>query len=366
MNQAETILKAEKILFERRGRAIIDVSGLEVYNGEILSLIGPNGAGKSTLMLLLASMIRPSARDLFFKGARIDSKKSVRSYRRRISMVFQEPLLLNTTVFRNVAVGLRFRGIGRAEINKTVMEYLELFGISHLSDRRAKKLSGGESQRTSLARAFAIKPDIIFLDEPFASLDPPIRESLLNDLERILRQTRTTAVISTHDRYEALRLSDRIAMIRNGKIVQVGGPLDIINRPVDESAATFVGVETILDGRVLQSNDNSFTADVKGEKIEAAGHAVTGENVLLCVRPENVTISTDLNPETVSARNVFRGRIIGITLIGPVHKIDIDCGFHIVSYITKHAIDDLSLSEGMEITASFKATAIHVIRKLFK
>ena len=149
---------------------------------------------------------------------------SVLEYRRRLAMVFQEPLLFDTTVFNNVASGLRIRGMKRSEIDGIVAEQLERFGISHLRGRSARTLSGGEAQRASLARAFATRPEILFLDEPFASVDQPSSEALIEDLQAVLRKTGTTAILATHDRMEALRLSDRIAVMKDGRILQIGSP----------------------------------------------------------------------------------------------------------------------------------------------
>ena len=137
-------------------------------------------------------------------------------------MVFQEPLLFDTTVFENVASGLRIRGMKGPQIREIVNENLERFGILHLFHRSARKISGGEAQRVALARAFATRPEVLLLDEPFASLDPPTRESLLVDLESILRETKTTTLLATHDRMEALRLSDRIAVMNMGRILAGG------------------------------------------------------------------------------------------------------------------------------------------------
>ena len=148
-------------------------------------------------------------------------------------MVFQEPLLFDTTVFENVASGLKIRGMRGPEIQEIVRENLERFGIAHLPDRSARKISGGEAQRVALARAFATRPETLLLDEPFASLDPPTRECLLDDLESILRQTKTTTLMATHDRMEALRLSDRIAVMNQGRILQVGPPAEVMNHPID-------------------------------------------------------------------------------------------------------------------------------------
>ena len=187
-------------------------------------------------------------------------------------------------------------------------EQLERFGIASLSRRSARTLSGGEAQRTSLARAFAIRPEILFLDEPFASLDPPSRESLIEDLENVLRQTRTTALFATHDRQEALRLSDRIAVMKGGKILQIGSPGEVTERPANEFVASFVGVETILTGRVVKREEGTFTVSVGDQEIEVVGEARYGETVVFCIRPENVILSTYASKETTSARNVFPGK----------------------------------------------------------
>jgi len=243
------------------------------------------------------------------------------------------------------------------------MEQLDRFGIEHLNDRSTKTLSGGEAQRTSLARAFALQPEILLLDEPFASLDFPTRESLIEDLEHILQQTRTTAIFATHDRLEALRLSDRMAVMNEGKILQIGSPEKVMNYPVNEWVASFVGVETILTGKVIKRNGGTFVASIEGQEIEAVGDAHLGEVVVLCIRPENVTLSTRSSQEGTSARNVFMGKIVKIAPLGLYQKVQLHCGFPLVAYVTNHSLEELLLEEGREVRASFKATAVTVIRK---
>ena len=352
------LLKAEELQVKRGGALVLDIPDLEIIVGQVLALIGPNGAGKSTLLLTLAGLLKPARGSLLFRGERI--RDGGFDYRRRIAMVFQEPLLFDTTVFENVAAGLKIRGAGRTEIERTVPEYLDRFGIGHLAKRSARKLSGGEAQRTSLARAFVTKPEIIFLDEPFSSLDPPTREALTGDLERVLRETRTTAVASTHDQTESLRLGDRIAVMNGGKISQIGPAAEVMNRPANEFVASFVGVETVLPGRVVRISDGVFTAAVDGGEIEAVGHVRTGEEVLCCIRPEHVTLSANAQLGT-SARNVFSGTIRTITPLGLFHRVRVDCGFDLVAYVTRQSLEELLLEEGKGVTASFKATAVHVI-----
>jgi tungstate transport system ATP-binding protein len=230
-------------------------------------------------------------------------------------------------------------------------------------DRSARKISGGEAQRTALARALAIQPELLFLDEPFASLDPPTRESLMEDLEKILRQTNTTTVFATHDRMEALRLSDRIAVMNQGRISQVGPPDEIMNQPGDEFVASFVGVETILTGRVTKKDRGSFLASMMGHEIEAVGEVDLGETVVFCIRPENVILSASSPRRSTSARNVFPGRIIKIIPMGLFYKVQLDCGFPLIAYVTALSLEDLALKEGKDVAATFKATSIHVVRK---
>ena len=353
------LLQAEDLLVRRGGVTVLDIPVLSVVQGQVLVLIGPNGAGKSTLLLTLAGLLKPARGSLLFLGERIGNGGF--DYRRHIAMVFQEPLLFDTTVFENVATGLKIRGIGRAEIGRTVPEYLERFGIGHLAKRSARKLSGGEAQRTSLARAFVTKPEIVFLDEPFSSLDPPTREALTGDLERILRETRTTAVASTHDQTEALRLGDRLAVVNGGRIAQIGPAAEVMNRPANEFVASFVGVETVLPGYVLRSSDGVFVAAVEGGEIQAVGHLRPGEKVLCCIRPEHVTLSTNTPSPGTSARNAFPGTIRKITPLGLFYRVCVDCGFDLVAYVTRQSLDELLLEEGKTVTASFKATAVHVI-----
>jgi tungstate transport system ATP-binding protein len=359
-NQPEVLLNVEDLLVRRGGVTVLDISGLEVFQGQVLSLIGPNGAGKSTLMLTLAGLLKPARGSLFFRGERIADGGF--AYRRHIAMVFQEPLLFDTTVFENVAAGLKIRGVGRSEIGRTVPEYLERFGIGHLAKRSARKLSGGEAQRTSLARAFVTRPEIVFLDEPFSALDPPTREALTGDLERILRETHTTAIASTHDQTEALRLADRIAVVNEGRIAQIGTVAEVMNRPADGFVASFVGIETVLAGRVIRVSDGVFTASIEGgREIEAVGLVRPGASVLCCIRPENITITTNSDHTRTSARNVYPGTIRKITPLGLFHRVHVDCGFELVAYVTRQSLDGLSLEEGKGVTASFKATAVHVI-----
>jgi tungstate transport system ATP-binding protein len=358
------LLEIRDLKVKKGGATLLSVPSLQLAPGEVLSLVGPNGAGKSTLLLSLSGIEPPAAGQLLFRGKPVEGREANLAYRRSIAMAFQEPLLFDTTVLGNVAMGLRLRGLPAPEARRKALENLERFHIAHLAERSARTLSGGEAQRASLARALAVAPEILLLDEPFGSLDPPTREALLDDLELTLRATRTTTVFATHDRLEALRLADRLAVMNRGTIVQVGPPQAVMNRPADEFTATFLGAETILAARVTARDvGGTFTADVAGVEFEAVGDFFPGESILLCIRPENVTLSPACHRERTSARNVFPARIERIIHQGPLRKVYLFSSFPLTVYVTSHAEEELELRVGVDVTASVKATAIHVIRK---
>ena len=271
MSTASAILKVENLKVLRGGVPVLDIPGLCLNQGESLSLIGPNGSGKSTLLLALACLLKHSQGRIIFNGQPVNSHRDRFSYRRNLAMVFQEPLLFDTTVLDNVASGLKIRGLDKHEIKKIAEKYLEKFHIAHLAHRSARKLSGGEAQRTSLARSFATQPKLLFLDEPFSSLDPPTRSSLIDDLEVILKETKTTVIMASHDQEESLRLSDQMAILRQGRIVQKGPAAEVINYPVDEFVASFVGMEIALHGTVSQAGLGTMTLAVDHHQVEAIG-----------------------------------------------------------------------------------------------
>ena len=372
------ILSGENIQVQRGGKRILDVFSLKIIPGEVLSIIGPNGAGKTTLLQALSQLIRLVKGDIYFQGKKVGADMAPLDYRRCLAMVFQEALLFDTTVYANVASGLKIRGVKSSEIEAIVNTRLEQFGIGHLRDRSAKTLSGGEAQRTSLARAFAIQPQLLFLDEPFAALDPPTRETLLEDLNRVLRTTGTTAIMATHDQVEALRISDRIAVMNEGRIVQIGPPAEVMNHPVDAFIASFVGVETIIEGRVIKCERGTATiaidydptapTETKPESaevslLEAAGQVRPGEQVFCCIRPEHITIYPSGQLDRSSARNAFPVIIDRIIPAGPFHKVHLQGGFPLVAYVTVQSIEELDLRPGSTVIASFKATAVHIIRR---
>jgi tungstate transport system ATP-binding protein len=357
-------LEAHELTIQRGERTVLVVNRLQVTEGEVLAVIGPNGAGKSTLLMALARLLRPARGRIFFRGQPLDALDEL-AYRRRIALVLQEPLLLDTSVFENVAAGLRYRRLPRPEINRRVDEWLARLGVAHLRSRRSRRLSGGEAQRVSLARAFAIQPEILLLDEPFSALDAPTRLRLLEDFQSLLAETSITTLFITHDLDEALLLGDRVAVLLDGRLRQVGTPEEVFNAPADEDVAAFVGVETVIPGRVIESLEGVLVVDAGGHHLEAVGQAAPGRAVLLCLRPEDVTIWPQDGSPTSSARNRLTGRVERTTPQGPLVRVVVDCGFPLVALITRASARELDLQEGKAVTVAFKASAVHLIARSY-
>ena len=233
------LVEISDLVVRRGGRNVLEVPSLDLRKSEILALVGPNGAGKTTLMLVIAQLLKPESGTILFDGRPL-SQWNALEYRRRISFVFQAPLLLDMTVADNVGLGLKFRGMRKDKIRGPVAYWLEKLGIDSLARRRASELSGGEAQRVSLARAFVLDPELLLLDEPFSALDPPARAKLLGDLTAILTADHRTAIIVTHNLKDAAKLGDRVAVIVGGRLRQVGPARQIKSKPADEDVAAFL------------------------------------------------------------------------------------------------------------------------------
>jgi tungstate transport system ATP-binding protein len=348
----------------RLGRAeIVNAPHLDVLTGEVLVIVGPNGAGKSILLETLALLHRPRQGRVLFEGQPVGGREL--ALRRRMAVVFQDPLLLRRSVADNVAMGLRLRGVSRPVRRERATHWMRRFGIAHLAKRSAVTLSGGEAQRANLARAFSLEPEVLLLDEPFSALDQPTREELLDDLAQALRDTGVTTIFVTHDRAEALRLGERVAVMMGGSIRQVGTAAEVFAAPVDEEVAAFVGVETIVSGRLQSLVDGLATIDVGSAAVQAMAPSLdSGSEVLVCLRPEDVILEpAGLDSHPTSARNHLRGTVRRITTIGGQVRVVLDCGFTLVALITKQSLEEMRLDAGDGVVASFKATAVHVIRR---
>jgi len=343
------------------GVNVLTVEDLAVRRGEILAVIGPNGSGKSTLLRIMALLERPAAGEIRWDGRPVDATDGL-DVRRRMAVVFQQPLLADMTAAENIGLGLRFRGVTTADRQARVARWLDRFGISALAERRAATLSGGEAQRVALARALVLDPELLLLDEPFSGLDQPSRASLIPDLAAILRDDRVTTVLVTHDRAEAQALGDRVAVLIAGRLRQLDETAAVFRSPVSEDVARFVGVETIVTGEVTGIDGGVAVVDVGGCAVQVAATAIVGERVRVGIRPEDVTlVAPHETAMTSSARNRLIGRIVQVRATTPHVYVVVDCGFSLVAAVTPRSVAELGLAPGVDVAAVFKASAPHLI-----
>ena len=237
-----TILKIEHLYKKYSNKYVLEDINLEVQKGELFTIIGPNGAGKTTLLRLIDLLDSPTSGRIIFDG--IDTTKCSEAekihLRRRMSFVFQKPVLFNTTVFENVAYGLKIRGVDKSTIKKKVMEILELVGLDGLWNKQAIKLSGGEAQRVALARALVVEPKVLLLDEPTANLDPRNTSIIEKIILNVNKKRKTTIVMATHNMFQAKRIAHRIAFLFYGKIIEIGKPEQIFTKPKDPRTEAFI------------------------------------------------------------------------------------------------------------------------------
>jgi len=345
------------------GRDILKNINLKVDKGEVLALIGPTGAGKTTLLRLIDLLEMPTSGEIYFAGRDATRSKKARfEMRRRMAFVIQKPIVFNASIYDNIACGLRWRGAEKSSLRQKVSRILEMIDLSAYQNRNARTLSGGEAQRVAIARAIVIEPEVLLLDEPTANLDPLSAAKTEELITSIIHQYGTTIIMATHDMSQGQRLANRIGVLMNGEILQTGDPIEVFTSPWSREVAEFVSVDNIIDGVIVSSEEGMVAVDIGDNKIiEAISSYPVGEEVCACVRPENITLT--LSKTTSSARNSFLGQITQVVSVGPLSRIEIDCGFRLVALVTRRSAEELALEKGKQVYATFKATGVHVVRK---
>ena len=335
---------------------------LKVEQGEVFALIGPTGAGKTTLLRLLDLIDTPASGKIYINGVDTDASAKTRlAMRRRMAFVLQKPAVFNMSVYDNVACGLKWRGMSKSNIPEKVSSILAMVGLTAEINRKARTLSGGEVQRVAIARALAIEPELLLLDEPTANLDPTSASRVEELITGIIQRFATTIIMTTHDMSQGQRLADRMGVLVDGEILQTGSSGDVFTTPRNREVADFVGIENIIDGRITASEDRVVTIDAGDKIIEAISEYPTGTDVSACIRPEDVTLA--LTRQSTSARNSFTGEITRVVSTGPLSRVEINCGFPMVALVTSRSAAELGLKKGIQTCATFKATAVHVIRR---
>ena len=350
-------------LCQRYGeRDILKNVNLRIDRGEVFALIGPTGAGKTTLLRLIDLIDEPASGKIFFDGVDAAAPAAVRlGMRRRMAFVLQKPVVFNVSVHDNIACALRWRGVRGSKLEEKVNHITDVVGLSDYGNRNARQLSGGEVQRVAIARAIAIEPEVLLLDEPMANLDPLSAARIEELISSIIRRYATTIIMATHDLSQGQRLADRMAVMMGGELLQTGSSKDVFTSPRNREVAEFVGVENIIDGVIASSEDNMVTLESRGRSIEAISDYPVGAEVCACIRPEDITLA--LSRISSSARNSFEGEITWLVNMGPLTRVEVQCGFPLVAMVTKRSAEEMGLNKGKKIYATFKATGVHVIKR---
>ena len=291
---------------------------LEVGEGEFFSLLGPSGCGKTTTLRIIAGLERPTRGEIWFGD---EAVTNVPPQLRNIGLVFQSYAVFPTmTVYNNVAYGLRIRRLPEAEMRSRVFAALEMVGMKALADRMPGAISGGQMQRVALARALAIRPRLLLLDEPLSNLDAKLRVEVRAEIKRLQREVGITTIYVTHDQEEALSLSDRVGVMNQGLLEQVGRPDEIYRRPATQFVAGFVGEGTLLNGVLGYEQQQAWVTIGSGVRLPVQGAAgVPPGPVWVCIRPEAVRMAH----EAASGTGVLEGVVLGVEYVGAVMRVDV-------------------------------------------
>jgi len=325
------------LVHQYNGKTVLDIDHLSFTRGSIYAVSGQNGSGKTTLLTILGLLLQPTAGKVFFEGKDIYLQPTaITAIRSTMSTVLQNPLLFDTTVENNIAYGLKIRGIPKAERKSTVRHCLHLVGLDGFEKRRAKELSGGEAQRIAIARALAIKPQVLFLDEFAANVDENTIALLEDVIKRVNRVDRATIFLVTHDTEQAYRLADEVINLFQGRVV---GP----------------SLENLFRGRIEHVNNLSVfnTGRMQMEVVtERRGSAFAA------IDPRDIIVS--LSPVRSSARNSLYGIVSAISDNGLGVRLAITAGEELTVKITKHSLSEMNLTIGSKVYLTFKSTAVEV------
>ncbi len=346
MNKNNNIIELKNITVTFDGDKVLDDLSLSIKDGEFVTLLGSSGCGKTTTLRIIAGFLEPDAGEVFFDSKNMNG---VPAYKREVNTIFQRYALFpNYNVFENIAYGLRVRHVPEAEIKQRVSEMLTLVNLEGFEKRNIAKLSGGQQQRVAIARALVLKPKVLLLDEPLAALDLKLRKDMQNELKNIQKALGITFIFVTHDQEEALSMSDTVVVMNEGKIQQIGSPIDIYNEPQNAFVADFIGESNILDG--VMKDDYRVTFSGKEFRCLDTGFA-KNEPVDVVVRPEDVDI-------VKKEDGMLKGIVTSVTFLGVHFEIIVDIGgFKWMIQTTDEA------HEGQEVGLFIEPDAIHVMKK---
>ncbi len=340
--------------------AVDDVS-LNIRGNEFLTLLGPSGCGKTTLLRMIAGFEHPSRGRILLAGEDISH---LPPFKRPVNTVFQSYALFpHMTVAQNIAFGLEMLGQEQTEIRETVGRMLDLVRMTELRDRRTDQISGGQQQRVALARALAPHPQVLLLDEPLSALDYKLRKDMQIELKRLQHETGITFIFVTHDQEEALTMSDRVAVMDRGKVLQVGSPRDIYDHPAERFVANFIGDTNFLDSTIAENDGRKVRlrlvsgSEVSADLPEGFAPPAIGQKVTAVVRPEHAKISHH-------GKGQLGGKLSNIVYVGTDthYYVDIDEGGTFVARIQNSRGGDPGFRVGQEVDIAIEDNAVQVLR----
>ncbi len=344
--EKKNIIELKNITVAFDGEKILDDMSLSIGDGEFVTLLGSSGCGKTTTLRIIAGFLEPDEGEVFF-----DSKNmsGVPPYKREVNTIFQRYALFpHYNVYDNIAYGLRVRKVPESEIKVRVAEMLKLVNLEGFEKRSVAKLSGGQQQRVAIARAVILKPKVLLLDEPLAALDLKLRKDMQNELKNIQKQLGITFIFVTHDQEEALSMSDTVVVMNEGKVQQIGTPIDIYNEPKNAFVADFIGESNILDGVMKEDYKASFA----GKTFDCLDTGFgKNEDVDIVIRPEDVDIVAE-------DKGMLRGDVTSVTFRGVHFEIIVDIGGFkwMIQTTDEH-------KEGERVGLYIEPDAIHVMKK---
>ena len=354
------IITADDIVVRYDDRVVLDIPHFELCSGETHVILGPSGSGKSTLLRVLGLLERPAQGRVLLDGR--ETEVGDHDARMMMAAVFQNAYLFKGTVGANVAYGLALRGVPKGQREERVAAALERVGLGGTENSSALRLSGGEAQRVSLARALVLEPRILLLDEPLSYLDALIKRRLVQDFSEILVNENVTALYVTHDQDEAMVVADRLTILNEGKVVRAGTVDEVMGVPTDAWVADFIGMDAALSGSVVESAEGIASIDIAGTTIYASTDVPVGTVVDVGIRPEDVTLfESGAHVPLTSARNHLEMRVENIEQRGSTERVSMAAdGLQLAASVSRLSARELDLEPGVKVLATFKATAVRV------
>jgi iron(III) transport system ATP-binding protein len=333
----------------------VDNVSLEVKEGELVTLLGPSGCGKTTTLRMISGFELPTSGDILIDGENISA---IPPNKRPTTMVFQNYALFpHLTVYENIAYGLKIRKESRQEVHRKTGEVMRLVGLEGLENRSPAQLSGGQQQRVSLARSLIMEPKVLLLDEPLSNLDAKLRVSTRIEIRKLQQRVGITSVYVTHDQEEAMTLSDRVVIMHQGRIQQVGTPKEIYAHPVNQFVAGFIGKANFLKSHVIKISQDKITLGIMGRTIYVPASNLSfseGEQVLLVVRPESVDLEPP-KPDTLT------GTVLDSVYLGSQIVYELQMGSNLLTVEIANPQEHKTFSRGEEVAIIFQEKSLHIL-----